>query len=228
MLKITIKESMSVDYKRGAAFLQKYANKLLARGHDVKNLKYLGSGLNGHAFEMANGKVFKLTYDTTEADASRVIMGKKTTHIANIYDVFKFSKSDAYGIVMERLDQPSKEEKAFWDAMSDLDIIHNAIFEFSGPTQWEKLFPLIKKQLLDPAVMSAGEAKVFLRDIQKYNLPQMIDELYNYGIVFNDFHGDNIMKRGITSVIIDLGYSEIQNSEDIEVVEKKNNSLVAK
>lgn len=228
MLKLIIKESKPQDYQTGIAFLNQYNKKLLARGHNITNLKYLGSGYNGHAYQMTNGRVFKLTYDETEAMASRVVMGEGTTYIVNVYDVFKFSKSAAFGIVMEKLEESDQEEKAFWDTMADLDIINNATSDFNGPVRWKDLYPLIKKDLSDPNVMSAEEAKLYLANMQKYNLPEMINELYKYGIIFEDFHGDNIMKRKGVSVIIDLGYSEVQKAKEMPVIEMKNKPLVAR
>jgi hypothetical protein len=225
MVKIIIKESIGKGPNDGVDFLNKKAKKIAARGHDVKGLKFLGAGLHGYAYEMSNGRVFKLTDDVSEAMASRVIMGKKTTYIANIYDVFKFKGTDMFGIVQEKLTPPSSQEKTFWDEMSDLNVVHLALIDGFGP--WSQVSQQIKDTISDAAPedenlhLTPTERKNILINLKKYNFPQMIDELYKFGIKFDDFHGENIMKRGNTSVIIDLGYSEVQNPEDVQVIENK-------
>ena len=230
MIKIIIKESLGKGPNDGVDFLNKKAKKLAARGHDIRGLKFLGAGLHGYAYEMSNGRVFKLTDDIAEARASRVIMGKKTNYIVNIYDVFKFKGTDLFGIVQEKLQPIDSQEKGFWDEMSDLGVISMALID--GLVPWSQMLLQIQDVISGDAPeeenlgLTPKEQRNILANLKKYNFPQMIDELHEYGIKFDDFHGGNIMKRGKTSVIIDLGYSEVQKPEDIQVVEKKSDELV--
>lgn len=230
MIKIIIKESVQSP-NNGIAFLKKRAKSLAARGHDISSLRVLGSGLHGHAYEMPNGRVFKLTDDVLEAQASRVIMGKKTTYIVNIYDVFKFKGTNLFGIVQEKLSRLDSQEKAFWNEMSDLGVISIALAG-TGIAPWSKIEPELNDVLSDNAPeeenlgLTPKEKKNIVAKLKKYNFPNMVDELYKYGIEYDDFHGENIMKRGKTSVIIDLGYSRVKNPEEIQMIEKKNNPTV--
>lgn len=80
---------------------QKIAEKL-----KLKDLKYLGSGLNGYAFQVNDNKVLKITKDKSEAVNSHKILKKKLNHIANIYEIYKFNfeSNEYFVIILEKLD----------------------------------------------------------------------------------------------------------------------------
>lgn len=78
--------------------------RILAK-YDIKNSTLLGSGLFGHAHDIGNNKVLKITKDKTEAINSHKIIGKKPIHIAHIYsvDYFTLHEKTYYVIILEKL-----------------------------------------------------------------------------------------------------------------------------
>lgn len=69
------------------------------------NSAYIGSGFFGHAHDIGDNKILKITKDKSEAINSYKIIGKNMIHIANIYDVrkVKINKIQYYTIILEKL-----------------------------------------------------------------------------------------------------------------------------
>jgi hypothetical protein len=192
-----------------------FRNKLKALGYDPTRAKVLGEGTQGTAFLLKNGKVLKITEDQTEAKASAIIAGKMTNNLVRVERVFLFGKTGLYGIVMENLEPLSGLEEDFWDNFRDL-------FEDIDPgktIKWKELQSLIYYKLQDDGY-EEDEIYGYLDEAEENNLPQIINELYKYGIVFWDYHGKNLMKRGNQTVLIDLGYSNINKNPKIPILEK--------
>ncbi len=186
-----------------------------ALGYDPTRAKVLGEGTQGTAFLLKNGKVLKITEDQTEAKASAIIAGKMTNNLVRVERVFLFGKTGLYGIVMENLEPLSGLEEDFWDNFRDL-------FEDIDPgktIKWKELESLIYYKLQDDGY-EEDEIYGYLDEAEENNLPQIINELYKYGIVFWDYHGKNLMKRGNQTVLIDLGYSNINKNPKIPILEK--------
>ena len=217
MFKIIIKESTDLysGLNDSDDILNKYALKLKKIGYDVQGRKYLGGGTMGDAFLLSSGKVLKVTEDSSEAKSSAIIAGKETTYLARIEKVFKFGTTGQFGIVMENLNNISKEEMAFWDELSDTHFLKDIL---TSPKPWKKVEPELKRRWIEE--WDKKTVNQFLNNCKKYGFPQMLDELYKYGITFDDFHGENIMKRGKLSVVIDLGYSKQTKEPKIPVLEK--------
>lgn len=222
MIKIIIKEAKKTVKNTKIVksdieeLIESYAEKLLAAGYDTSNKKFLGKGTKGEAYLLNNGKVLKVTLDPTEAKASASIAGEKTEYIARIEKVFLFGKTGYSGIIMEDLDKISNEEMNFWNELTDTGFLRDIITD-SKP--WSEVEPQLRKRWIEE--WDANTVEQFFQNANKYNFPKMVDELYKYKIVFYDFHGDNIMKRGNQSVVIDLGYSTVDKKVPIPVIEKK-------
>lgn len=71
----------------------------------IKTSKYIDSGTFGHAHDIGNNKILKITKDKTEAINSKKILGKKMSHIADIYDVRQtiINETPYYIIILEKL-----------------------------------------------------------------------------------------------------------------------------
>lgn len=218
MIKVIIKETKSTS--KLEEVLMKYKDKLLQYGYDISNRKTLGKGTMGIAYLINDNKVLKLTTDESEANSSTVIMGQPTKHLARIEKVFKLGNTGFYIIIMENLQQISQEEMDFWNMLSDSYILDKLMI--GKPKSWRELKPKLADAWDNYARDNEDELQLqdFLNKARQYNFPEMIDELAKYGILFYDFHGENIMKRGNDSVIIDLGYSKAKQ-KDVLVIEKK-------
>lgn len=66
------------------------ADKLRKAGVEVKQLKRLGAGMDGVAYEMHDGRVLKVTTDPKEATTDFSLVGKKLQHVVHIERVFRF------------------------------------------------------------------------------------------------------------------------------------------
>ena len=65
------------------------------------------------------------------------------------------------------------------------------------------------------------QVKYIDQTLRKFKLPEMMKDLRSLGIMFSDYHEDNVMKRGSEYVVNDLGRSEgglAQNIPDLEEV----------
>ena len=195
-----------------------FINKLKKLGYDTKGAKELGEGTQGVAFLLKNGKVLKITEDESEAKSSAIIAGKMTNYLVRVERVFSFGETNLFGIVMENLEPLSGIEQDFWNDFRNL-------FEDIDPGElinWKKMESLIYYKLEDEGY-EQDDIYAYLHEAEQNNLPQIVNELYKYGIIFWDYHGDNLMKRGKQTVLIDLGYSRIKKNPKIPILEKDKN-----
>lgn len=144
--------------------------------YDIKEATLLGSGLFGHAHDIGNNRVLKITKDKTEAINSKRIEGKKLKHVADIYNVDYFERSGKtyYVIILEKLKISDKLVtdyevlKIYFDDLRnqhlDIDVItkiskkHRLIGEFLNDIlnlghieSWDKWRDILvdKKELTD-------------------------------------------------------------------------------
>lgn len=188
---------------------------------NVSNLRVLGQGSYGVAYDIGNGKVLKITKDTSEAKSSNLIKGKNTKHIVKVFDVWKFpkvkNKDDFFGIVLEKLMPLSSGEKREWrNAENEFDKIvqeKDFITRVAGH-DWEYFKELadVKVETLyeeDELEEKREELEEAIDRLENFQIHQMVDELKNLGVTFHDYHSGNIMKRSIGEyVVIDLGVSK--------------------
>ena len=99
-------EEMNEIYDRNTADI--VANKV-AEKYQLGIPKYVGSGLNGAAYDIGDNKILKVTADKSEANESNNLIGKPLKYIANPYKVYsitpKSNKSipETYVIILEKL-----------------------------------------------------------------------------------------------------------------------------
>ncbi len=207
------------------------ATLLSKKGISIEALKPLGQGKMGIAFDMGSNKVLKVTTDDAEAKACNHLRSKGSPeHVVKIFDVFQFPrlklKVPVFGIIQEKLTPlSSAEEKEFDEMMGLFD--DDVTLEKLATGTWKETVAAVKnmierntirmlwhdgaptevspkmKRKLDSIV--DGNFKEFLGWSDKFNVGVIVDELRGMQIKFADFHGKNMMKRGGTFVINDLG-----------------------
>lgn len=202
----------------------KFPKGMAKMGIDVSTLSGLQSwtGTNGTAFDLGNGKIFKITRDQKEAAASAVLVGKELTNVVRIYAVWRFKDTDFYGILQEKLEPISEaESKEYDDAIIATHLpvwIHKSGYDFEKAKDLTKQYILsqVKKNFKDSP--NSPEAQKFAHSInakwnllvKKYNMREMFNTLKQLGINFVDFHAGNMMRRPDgTLVLIDLGQSKV-------------------
>lgn len=104
-------ESIDISHTDGI-LLDKIKNKL-----NIGRSEYIGGGMFGFAHDIGDNKVLKITKDKTEAINSKKIKNKKLKHIADIYDVYKFSHRDKiyYVIILEKLIIDNSLHNVYWE-----------------------------------------------------------------------------------------------------------------
>ena len=191
---------------QAVATVKKNDARLRKVGIVVNTKKILGSpGSFGVAFEVtAQGRrcAFKVTTDWTEAHTSFGIIGKRLSRVVSIYAVFRFKDTVVYGILQELL-QPLSDDEAerFDDLTNMLRVGRVGVAMLAG----------------NVAAVKAGVLKALRRDdaredfielFDRFDFGGILEELHKNGIDFLDFHSGNLMKRGSTYVVIDLGMSQ--------------------
>lgn len=218
--------------------LKMNAQKLQAFG--VVSPKYINEGTMGVVYSIGNNRVIKITVDHDEVNANAILIGKSNKHLNNIYHVFAFKEipesahgTQLYGIIQDILTETSSEEKKDINRISHY-LGHDDIIDTLATKPWAETLNAIRtheqKQLSDDiAERQAGKKKPTSEEIQymqetsqehlmrtiqlmqKYSIPEMVDELRKNGIYFADFHSGNVMKKGSIYVINDLSKSRTQN-----------------
>lgn len=112
---------------------QKVAKKL-----NHSDLKYLGAGFNGFAFEVNDNTVLKITKDKSEAVNSQKIVGDKLNYVADIYKIFslQIGVGTFYVIILEKLDRSK---------------IENTLKTLNKLKKW---FTTVKNKHIDPTIIS--------------------------------------------------------------------------
>lgn len=202
----------------------KFPKGMAKMGIDVETLRGAQSwtGTNGTAFDLGNGKVFKITRDQREAATSSVLVGKELTNVVKIYAVWRFKDTNFYGILQEKLEPlPEADGKAFNDALIATHLpvwIHESGYDFEKAKEMTKqfIFKEVKRKFKDNA--NSPEAQKFAHSIndkwnllvKRFNMREMFNTLKQLGINFADFHAGNLMRRSDgTLVLIDLGQSKV-------------------
>lgn len=185
-------------------------------GIDPKAAQHrLGTGTQGEAYELADGRVLKLTWDEKEAQAAALV-ARTPDPAGNVVKITGVVRIKGYvqiwAIVMEKLQKipagdPFRIYADTWNEYSNsrsppFNILPETIdgfidemessYGFSDP-EWQKF-----KQWI-------GEVAVYLESI---------------GVEFHDFWHGNLMKRGSQYVVIDLGYSMSREHAPIDTIAK--------
>jgi hypothetical protein len=79
----------------------------------LKVVKYLGGGSNGFAYDIGDGKVFKISADVGEADAASKLLRENPVYIAKVYNLYKIVDTEKnlsyFGIIEENVQDKRKE-----------------------------------------------------------------------------------------------------------------------
>jgi hypothetical protein len=213
--------------------LQSNADKLLKKGIHVDQLKQLGVGTMGVAYDMGGDKVLKVTKDPKEAKASSLVVGKNLPNIVKVYDIWQFPNVQWYGLIIEKLTPLSKEEE---QALTSTVINTKfPVLLYQANDDWNEAMKLLAKQTMDGVVQQAYKqfpdaqqgqgirdprVQEFIRPVvqkkitdfdtltKQYKMRELFKSLKTLGIRFFDFHGGNYGRRSDgTLVLFDLGRS---------------------
>lgn len=172
---------------------------LRARLREAPSTKLLGKGEWGMAFLLQSGRVLKLTRDASEAKASNTpaLRTGQLAHLVRVFDVFAFPRQELYGIVTERLKPLSAADARQFDWL--IRMLHWLDFNL-------RTTPLAIMQATLKREAAANErGRAIAAEWQRFQLAAILAELATAKIKFSDFHSGNLMKRGATYVLIDLG-----------------------
>lgn len=195
---------------------------------DLGSIRFLGKGDNGAAYDVGNGKVMKITLDQTEAESAKSIVGRKFENIHEIFAVLKLGDTGKYFILQENLTQLSKAEKSKLSKLFDAVTLEDAA---RMSNTWDGMIAASHKnvdefengdQKMHAQVERAYEA------LKAFHVDKMVAQLNEAGIRFFDFHPGNVMKRGNSFVLIDLGEGAEAPQVSIEsIVERIVRSTLA-
>lgn len=175
---------------------------------NVDSLKLLGSGAGGTAYDIGNGLVLKVTKDSSEAQSSNLIKGKKIPGIIHIQDVWQFPNSSFYGLIMEKIipfkSWPEDEEKDYLDKIVDNLDLKSKLMKYKDNTG-----EIWKAILAEPTFSVSGNPEKLSEAFQL--LTNIIQQVKSAGINnFFDLHLENLGKRVSNGevVVFDLGFSD--------------------
>lgn len=170
-------------------------------GYESKELKYLGGGVYGLAFEVVgDNKVFKLTFDESEAYIANKIRKKNTKNIINYYDVrhIKFNKEitieytkhhldDVFVLIMDKVKTFNEDDKNLFNNLTyriDFDSFDPKVIRRALEYRMESVR---KKNKL-------GDDKEFNKDAKKMidGIINSLNECKKLGIEVNDIHLNNV------------------------------------
>ncbi|MHB8407977.1 MAG: 2'-5' RNA ligase family protein [Acidiferrobacterales bacterium] len=229
--------------------IQMNAAPLAKKGINVHNLKRLGNGMDGIAYDVGNGKVLKVTVDADEANTDHGLKGKSLHHVVKIFDVWRFKVPDGskeiFGVLEEKLVPLSEQEKKEFEDATDFfnEEMTPHAKEFKSALRsgnWNEFVKVLKRVIAEEKrsewdrawdqeafdILVDRTVEKHLEILEKFKLKEMMTELRSNRVEFTDYHGGNVMKRGGNYVINDLGRSGAERSGAIPVLEKLVRSVV--
>lgn len=177
---------------------------LMRKGIDISKLKKLGQGAGGIAYDMGNGKVFKVTEDANEAKVSTSLKGKSIPGVAMVYDTWKFPTSRMYGIILEKVlpfeSWPNDTLKSSIEEVVDTFNLKGLLQKYHG--DWNAIWQEIAKS---PFADNTPEDLKKALDI----FQRIVQSLGSAGISnFFDIHLGNLGKRTNGEVVVfDVGFA---------------------
>tara|TARA_Y100000310_G_scaffold201429_1_gene201510 strand:+ start:2035 stop:2772 length:738 start_codon:yes stop_codon:yes gene_type:complete len=196
-------------------------------GFNFKQLRRLGAGTKGTAYDAGFNKVLKVTSDGSEAKASLSLVNKHHPNITKYYKVarvdFPGRFDSEYLIVQERLYEPDS-------VLSSLEYgILEGFLERGYQSMGSKTDRPYREaeilRLLDPLRAPEGdlapEAHTHMKNIM-FQIFDGLEFLEAQGIEYVDLWIENLLFRDeSTPVIIDLGYSRSRQTAKMDVLERK-------
>lgn len=202
---------MGISFKKAVAFLCRTSGikkdrvdavekAILERVGESSNrsFKYLGEGGNAFVYWMSDKKkVFKLTIDGSDANASELVRKKPNEAIVKVYDVFKIQKKSRSfpdplcGIVAEKLTPLSGKN------LKSIERLYNVV----GTS-----LPISQADLQDRIEEEEEKKSGFVLTTEDlHTLDRFNQALLTLDIDWYDFYPENIMMRGRLPVISDIG-----------------------
>lgn len=176
-------------------------NRLRDLGYRLDTL--LGCGSYGCAYA-GRPYVLKLTSDAAEAANAEVMRHLDIPGMVRIYAVLAASDiPKVYAIVTEPLESVSRAVAKWVD---EWRIDHERYLLDTGYSTLAEY-----KAKVAGFVASAPDGV----DAEPY--VAAVDALYKNGIAYHDGHGDNVMRRGDTLVLIDLGFSNSPGADVLDI-----------
>ncbi len=204
-----INEDDTPDVKYFTLDDKNYATKLaelVSEKLNLGNVKYIGEGDNGYAFEVNNNTVLKITSDIVEADASMKLLRAKPQFIVNIYNIYKIVDTEKnlafFAILQENIiDKPKEKFRRYFEVVNILKPNGIDIGDF---------FSLIRKPDLFDYNGVLEKMKPILTISPEADIPQNErNETYNFLIGLLNIRQE-LLKYGIKSTdytnIGNLGY----------------------
>jgi len=215
---LNIDEAGAVD----GDVVKQFQDKLIARSIRVTGER-LGFGSQATVFPVEKDRVLKVTEDRSDALAMNVTKSKGLKHVAKVFDVFRFpsvGEAERWGIVMERLTPiPKKQASALSEAFVGCFLTDLTNTEVPMGDWKSTLRRLREFQTKNPKDKRDFDGSLAL--LEKFQIPDIVDELHANGIDCRDFHPDNIMVRSDGSyAMIDLGFSTVRSAEEPPVLER--------
>jgi hypothetical protein len=184
-----------VDPDRDIA-IQTLRDLLSAEVGDIEGLQYLGSGRNGSAYRHPDGFILKVTTDPVEACSAERLVGLTTDHLGRVYGIRPLTEG-VWLIAQEDLGHlPHDLAEEFDLAMETLELL-GALDHLN---EGRALDALIAVADLAERPVSLFVAEVFRR----FEIIEICREMRMLGLT-GDFHSGNVMVRGSSPVLTDLG-----------------------
>lgn len=196
----------------------------------------LGIGAFGAAYAtpLAGGSVLKFTRDPTEMQAASVICGKKTQRVVRIYglwaipDTFTRKLRGWYLIHRCYLNPLSKYDSDMVELLFNLRYERNLDLKLPRPhhhAMRDKWRSYIRAELAEETVKDEeGMARTFNgRDVTKAmalleDITLAVNEMYSYGIDWQDFHSGNMMRGAQKQLVIgDIGWGTLHQRSSMSV-----------
>lgn len=190
-----------------------------------KDWKRLGAGYNGFVYWLSDrSKILKVSKDYRDLQASEKIRKKPDKNLIKVYDVFEMGLpyfQEKGFIVSEKLTPLSSSDKKKWQ---------NVIDSTRGKVPWVNI-PTLRTLTVNWCV----ETQQWLESDEAYDAPDVVIEdlqeclpiLKKWAILLDDERGiewgdlalDNLMKRGNTTLISDVGFGSVRGAPSIPNVE---------
>jgi hypothetical protein len=189
-------------------------------GSPKKNWKRLKGGSNNYGVYKVGDRVFKVTVDTDEFEnAAKLKAMESLPHLARILDATRFQYQarsptpenmddgidDFYVVLMPLYERLSTAEKRQFGRLTSLiefcDITKK--YRLHAPTL-KPVEPFdIRDYLWNGHNRPARVVKKYQEIAEKYQIPEMAQEMARTELFFDDLHNENIAKNGKDYVLLD-------------------------
>lgn len=168
-------------------------------GGGIDDLQYLGTGRNGSAYRHPDGFIVKVTTDPMEARSAGQLVGASPNHLGRIFSVRPVADG-VWMLIQEDLeplpDDLSQEFDEAIDGLSErgaLDLLNQG-----------RLAEAMGSLMDNPRSTASHDAGRIGTVLRRFGVVGMCRELRELGLTA-DFHSGNIMLRGGSPVLVDLG-----------------------